>query len=125
MSTVQPARLSGVHERTRQGATNTRVFERNQALERLVQPKPTRPSSGTEMSRATTSAPQPRQYFTSDNLQYRRGQKARAKDGDKSRHIVEVLNPDNPYNQGYFGDALQQGLEGYHAREVRTGPKKK
>lgn len=125
-STVQPARLSDVHTTTRQGATTTRGFEQNQAIGQLVrQQQPARQSSETAISGATTAAPQSRQYFTSDNPEYRKGQRARAKDGAKFRPLVEVLKPDNPYNQGYFGDALQQGLEGYHAREVRTGPKKK
>jgi len=125
-STVQPARLSDVHTTTRQGATTTRGFEQNQAIGQLVrQQQPARQSSETAISGATTAAPQPRQYFTSDNPEYRKGQKARAKDGAKFRPLVEVLKPDNPYNQGYFGDALQQGLEGYHAREVRTGPRRK
>ena len=37
------------------------------------------------------------------------------------RPLVEVLNPDNPYNQGYFGDALKQNKEGYHPRVVQQG----
>ncbi len=53
-----PARLSGVHERTRQGAATTRTFEQNQAIEQLIQQKPKRQSSGTAISNATTAAPQ-------------------------------------------------------------------
>ena len=53
-----PARLSGVHETTRQGATKTRIHEQNQAIEQLRQQKPKRPSTGTEISNATTAAPQ-------------------------------------------------------------------
>ena len=54
-----PARLSGVHETTRQGATKTRIHEQNQLIEQLRQQKPKRPSTGTEISNATTAAPQP------------------------------------------------------------------
>ena len=57
-NTVQPARLSGVHETTRQGATNTRIHQQNQAIEQLRQQPPTRQSSGTAISNATTAAPQ-------------------------------------------------------------------
>jgi hypothetical protein len=53
-----PARLSDVHVRTRQGATKTRIHEQNQLIEQLRQQKPKRPSTGTEISNATTAAPQ-------------------------------------------------------------------
>jgi hypothetical protein len=57
-NTVQPARVSGVHETTRQGATTTRTFEQNQAIAQLRQQPPTRQSSGTAISNATTLPPQ-------------------------------------------------------------------
>ena len=59
-NTVQPARVSGVHETTRQGATTTRTFEQNQAISQLRQQPPTRQSSGTAISNATTTTPQAR-----------------------------------------------------------------
>ena len=57
-NTVQPARSTGVHERTRLGAATTRTFEQNQAIEQLIQQKPKRQSSVTAISNATTAAPQ-------------------------------------------------------------------
>ena len=57
-NTVQPARLSDVHESTRQGAATTRTFEQNQAIAQLRQQPPTRQSSGTTISNATTLPPQ-------------------------------------------------------------------
>jgi len=59
-STVQPARLSGVHETSRQGATTTRIHTQNQAIAQLRQQPPTRQSSGTAISNATTTTPQAR-----------------------------------------------------------------
>ena len=53
-----PARLSGVHETTRQGATNTRIHKQNQAIGQLRQQPPTRQSSVTEISNAVTTSPQ-------------------------------------------------------------------
>ncbi len=57
-NTVQPARSTGVHERTRQGAATTRTFEKNQAIEQLRQQQPARQSSVTEISNAVTTSPQ-------------------------------------------------------------------
>ena len=57
-NTLQPARLSDVHESTRQGAATTRTFEQNQAIAQLRQQPPTRQSSGTTISNATTLPPQ-------------------------------------------------------------------
>ena len=59
-NTIQPARLSGVHETTRQGATTTRIHTQNQAIAQLRQQPPTRPSTGTAISNATTTTPQAR-----------------------------------------------------------------
>ena len=59
-STVQPARLSGVHETSRQGATTTRIHTQNQAITQLRQQPPMRQSSGTAISNATTTTPQAR-----------------------------------------------------------------
>ena len=39
-NTVQPARSTGVHKRTRQGAATTRTFEKNQAIDQLRQQLP-------------------------------------------------------------------------------------
>ena len=58
-STVQPARSTGVHKRTRQGAVTTRTFEKNQAIEELRQQPPTRQSTETAISNAVTTTPQP------------------------------------------------------------------
>ena len=98
------ARASGIQEHTGVSTRNTRA----QTNEPHVQ---------LEMG------PQTRQYYKSDNAEYRRGQRKRATDIQKGteRHLVEVLNPENPYNQGYFGEALNEGIEGYHPREVKQG----
>ena len=99
----------------------------NQAIEEMMQAagKPQRrPNS--ETSAATTAQPPPtpvRKYFNSDTAEYRRGQAHREKDiaNKKERLLVEMLNPNNPYNQGYFGDALKQDKDGYFPREVKQG----
>jgi hypothetical protein len=59
-STVQPARLSGVRETSRQGATTTRIHTQNQAIAQLRQQPPVRQSSGTAISNATTTTTQAR-----------------------------------------------------------------
>ena len=74
---LRPARLSGVHETTRQGATLTRGFEMNQAIEQAMLQAAGKPQKRTksEMSAATTVPPPTpvRKYFSSDNSEYRRG----------------------------------------------------
>jgi hypothetical protein len=123
----QPARLSGVHETSRQGATTTRTFDMNQAIEQRMTQAAGKPQKRTksEMSEASTVPPPTpvRKYFNSDNPEYRRGQSKREKDEKESRvrPLIEMLNPNNPFNQGYFGDALKKDLEGYHPREVKQG----
>ena len=63
--------------------------------------------------------------YRSDNPEYRSGQKQRAKDiqNRTERPLVEVLNPEHPYNQGYFGDSLQQlyNVGGVQPRQVKQG----
>ena len=99
-----PARTSGIQEHTGVSTRNTRA----QTAE---------PHSQLQ--------PQTRQYYKSDNKEYRQGQRKRANDIQKGteRHLVEVLNPDNPYNQGYFGDSLSQlySLGGVQPRQVKQG----
>ena len=55
-----PARLSGVHETSRPGATTTRTFEMNQAKEQVMAQAAGKPQRrrNTEISESTTVQPQ-------------------------------------------------------------------
>ena len=99
------ARVSGIHEHSGVSTRNIRA------------------QTGEPHSQLSQS----RDYYRSDDKDYRRGQRHREKhdNTNRPRPLVEVLNPDSPYNQGYFGDALHEGKEGYHPREVKPGPKKR
>ena len=88
--------------------------------------KPPRASMSSVNSAASTEVGT-RELVRADDPNYRRGQYHRGKDETKgkTRPLVEVLRQDSLYNQGYYGDALQQNLEGYVSRVVKKGPKKK
>ena len=88
----------------------------------------------TRATRAQTGEPhtelqQTRTYYRSDHPDYRRGQYKRNKHEEKNkvRPLEGPLNLDSPYNQGYFGSALNQlfSVEGVQPRQVKPGPKKK
>jgi hypothetical protein len=99
------ARASGIHEHSGVSTRNTRA----------------------QTGEPHSQIPQTREYYRSDDSEYRKVQRHRLKHDNENRPrpLVEVLNPDSPYNQGYFGDALHEGKEGYHPRQVKSGPKKK
>ena len=98
---TQRARTSGVQEHSGVSTRNTRA----------------------QTGEPHTQLSQTREYHRSDDKEYRKGQRHRLKHDNlnRPRPLVEVLNPDNPYNQGYFGDALKQDREGYYPREVKSG----
>jgi hypothetical protein len=59
----------------------------------------------------------------SKDPEYVSGYDARRRDqkNNKVRPLVEVLNPDNAYNRGYFGAALKKGQDGYIPRTQFSG----
>jgi hypothetical protein len=62
----------------------------------------------------------------SKNPEYVSGYNARRKDEKKKvRPLVEVLNPNNPYNKGYFGASLKENKDGYFPRTYLSGRGKK
>jgi hypothetical protein len=76
-------------------------------------------------SRTAQLEDQPRKMYPSDVAEYRQGQRARERDkrNKKERPLVEVLNPENEYNKGYFGNALNQlyQTDGVQPRQVKQG----
>jgi hypothetical protein len=101
------ARASGIHEHSGVSTRNTRA----------------------QTGEPHSAIQQTRPYYKSDHPKYRKGQTNRKKDEkeNKVRLLEGPLNLDNPYNQGYFGDALNQlyTVKGVQPRQVKTGPKKK
>jgi hypothetical protein len=67
----QRARASDVHEITREGATTTRISEQNQAIKQAIKIPPSRPSSETLRSEATTGFKRPQR--PSSTIPERRG----------------------------------------------------
>jgi len=61
--------------------------------------------------------------YRSKNPEYVSGYDARRRDekNSKVRPLVEVLNPENDYNKGYFGSALKNGQDGYIPRIQFSG----
>ncbi len=76
-------------------------------------------------SKTAQSEAQPRKIYPSDIGEYRSGQRTRESDkiNKKERPSVEVLNPENQFNKGYFGDALNQlyQVHGVQPRQVKKG----
>ena len=71
-----------------------------------------------------TQAPASREY--KNELQ--RGHRQRIKDNDRPNPVVPVLNPNHPYNRGYFGDFDQLEIDpttGIAPRVTKRGPKSK
>ena len=75
-----------------------------------------------------------RELVGSDNPLYRQGQghrenhelnREKIPGSNRPRPKVDMLRQNSQYHQGYYGDALQQNLEGYLAKVVKKGPKPK